>query len=331
MITLIILATLVALFLFLLVNQFSGNSTTGSTVGGNRSGSSAVGNQPSGTSTGNTVGGNRSGISAVVNRVAPLSNPQPKINPIFKTIGDNFQTFEQLQEAIKEAGLESSNIVIGIDFTKSNTWTGKNTFNNLCLHTLLPDRLNPYQTVINILGRTLSVFDDDNMIPVYGFGDSVTTDKRVFPLQHDPCHGFEEVLSAYSQIVPHIKLSGPTSFAPLIYETIKIVRKTKAYHILIIIADGQVTNEKETIDAIVACSQFPISIILVGVGDGPWETMQDFDDKIPQRQFDNFQFVPFHQTMMKHMGNEILFARDVLMEIPDQFKIIKSLSLLSFT
>jgi len=305
------------LFLFLLVNQFSGSSVGGNSSGGNRSGTS--------------VGGNSSGGSAVANRVA-LPNPQPKIiNPVFKAIGDNFQTFQQLQEAIREAGLENSNIVIGIDFTKSNTWTGKNTFNNQCLHTLLPDRLNPYQTVISILGRTLSVFDDDNMVPVYGFGDSVTTDKRVFPLQPDPCHGFEEVLNAYSQIVPHLKLSGPTSFAPLIYETIKIVRKTKSYHILVIIADGQVTNEKETIDAIVACSQFPISIIMVGVGDGPWDTMKEFDDKLPQRQFDNFQFVPFHQTMTKHIGNEILFARDALMEIPDQFKIIKSLSLLSIT
>jgi len=112
--------------------------------------------------------------------------------------------------------------------------------------------LNPYQTVISVLGRTLAVFDDDNLIPAFGFGDSATGDKRVFPLQSTPCQGFQQVLDSYSQIVPRIKLSGPTSFAPLIYETIKIVRQTKSYHILIIIADGQVTNEKENIDAIVA-------------------------------------------------------------------------------
>jgi len=256
----------------------------------------------------------------------------PKIiNPIFKTIGDNFQSFEQLQQAIRDAGLENSNIIIGVDFTKSNTWTGEKTFNGRCLHDILPDVLNPYQTVISVLGRTLSVFDDDNLIPAFGFGDSATGDKRVFPLQSTPCQGFQQVLDSYSQIVPRIKLSGPTSFAPLIYETIKIVRQTKSYHILIIIADGQVTNEKENIDAIVACSQFPISIIMIGVGDGPWDTMRDFDDKLPQRQFDNFQFVPFHETMTKHQGNEILFARDVLMEIPDQYKIIKSLNMLAYT
>lgn len=257
-------------------------------------------------------------------------------------IADNFNSLDQVISALRDAGLESSNLILGIDFTKSNEWTGKYSFNRKSLHAIT-NTPNPYEQAISIIGRTLSPFDEDNLIPCLGFGDASTHDQYVFSFYPDnrSCHGFEEVLARYREIVPHLKLAGPTSFAPIIDAAIDIVENSNGqYHVLVIIADGQVTRssdvppgrfspqEQATINSIVAASHYPLSIILVGVGDGPWEEMQQFDDNIPHRAFDNFQFVNFTKIMSENTDmekKETAFALAALMEIPFQYKACQSL------
>jgi hypothetical protein len=60
---------------------------------------------------------------------------------------------------------------------------------------------------------------------------------------------------------------------------------------LLIIADGLVTSERETIEAIVEASKYPLSIVMIGVGDGPFDLMKEFDDNLPQRRFDNVSLI----------------------------------------
>ncbi|KAG6768857.1 hypothetical protein POTOM_024469 [Populus tomentosa] len=269
------------------------------------------------------------------------SKPQSR----YSRIGDDYHSLEQVTRALAQAGLESSNLIVGIDFTKSNEWTGARSFHRKSLHHL-GDSMNPYEQAISIIGRTLSAFDEDNLIPCFGFGDATTHDQKVFSFYPDDqlCNGFEEVLSRYREIVPRVNLAGPTSFAPIIETAIEIVDSSGGqYHVLLIIADGQVTRsvgtvngqlssqEQNTIYAIVKASNYPLSIVLVGVGDGPWDMMHIFDDNIPSRAFDNFQFVNFTEIMSKNIPmskKETEFALDALMEIPSQYKATIDLQLL---
>ncbi|RWR97013.1 14-3-3 protein [Cinnamomum micranthum f. kanehirae] len=242
-------------------------------------------------------------------------------------IADNYNSLDQVTEALAQAGLESSNLILGIDFTKSNEWTGAKSFNRRSLHHI-GDFPNPYEHAISIIGKTLSAFDEDNLIPCFGFGDASTQDQDVFSFYPDErqCCGFEEVLKRYREIVPHLRLAGPTSFAPIVEMAMTIVtRSVDTEH-------GHLSpQEQNTVDAIVRASDYPLSIILVGVGDEPWDIMREFDDNFPSRAFDNFQFVNFTEIMSKNMPpsrKETHFALSALMEIPSQYKATLELNLL---
>lgn len=49
-------------------------------------------------------------------------------------------------------------------------YIGARSFNRRSLHHI-SDVLNPYEQAISIIGKTLAAFDEDNLIPCFGFGD----------------------------------------------------------------------------------------------------------------------------------------------------------------
>ena len=49
---------------------------------------------------------------------------------------------------------------------------GARSFHRRSLHHI-GDEQNPYEQAISIIGKTLSTFDEDNLIPCFGFGDGI--------------------------------------------------------------------------------------------------------------------------------------------------------------
>lgn len=184
---------------------------------------------------------------------------------------------------------------------------------------------------LSLIARTLEEFDDDHLIPAYGFGDHYTRGNAVFSFHsnNQPAEGLDGLVQKYRQIVPLVDLSGPTSFAPLINQAIRhVFHNGMQFHVLLILADGQISAScmQETQNAIVNAAKFPISIVMIGVGDGPWNAMQYFDDSLPAREWDNFQFVEFNKIMnnpalISEERKEASFALNALMELPEQYKI----------
>jgi len=213
-------------------------------------------------------------------------------------------------------GLKSSQLLIFVDCTKSNemckTFKSKSTGLPRSLHdTLDPGDPNPYQITIKILGKRLEQFDDDKLVPLYGFGDRITKEKYVFPYdQYDkarelektpekvkdlicnPSCGVDAVLDLYLSVhgrtcdckagpfskeeIVHvesctrIKLQGGTSFAPAIRKAVELVKEKREFTLCLIIADGCVSPNclLDSEQAVLEASEYPISIVTIGVGDG---------------------------------------------------------------
>ncbi|NWZ73625.1 CPNE1 protein, partial [Acrocephalus arundinaceus] len=81
------------------------------------------------------------------------------------------------------------------------------------------------------------------------------------------------IVDAYQQILPQIRLYGPTSFSPIInhmarFAAHSLQQGTAAqYFTLLIIIDGEITDLDQTRQVIVNASKLPMSVIILGVGE----------------------------------------------------------------
>lgn len=193
-------------------------------------------------------------------------------------------------------------------------------FEGLDLHDL--KTLNPYERVMDLVGREVArALDRDAQFPVLAFGDAGSVDHKAGCVHLGDAEGFDSVRPLYRSFVadPRVRKSGPTSFAGVINYTIDRAIKTRRFHTLMIITDGQIndsvdvrdtstgrfTRQSPTMVSLIQASQYPIEVIVIGVGDGPWGSMERLDDEVKDvaktmglsYRVDCCQFVPFTRYM----------------------------------
>ena len=239
-------------------------------------------------------------------------------------ISKNYTFLDYIKSGIQIA------LSIGIDFTGSNG----HPLDEGSLHSLKEGNPNDYVKAIISCGNIVAYYDYDQLFPVYGFGAMInSTNKReasmCFNLNFEDnpdIHTIDNVLKIYYDCIKKDKLtfSGPTEFAPLIKTVISRINTKNLfeYHILMILTDGVIDDLQQMIDALVEASFFPLSVIIIGIGNADFQKMEILDgDEVPlvsstgkKRMRDLVQFVPFS----KYQNDAKKLSMEVLAEIPRQ-------------
>ena len=218
------------------------------------------------------------------------------------------------------------NLASSIDFTGSNG----DPRNPTSLHFMNPQAPNEYMHGVMAVGEILTNYVTDKRFGCYGFGGRLPDGNvsHYFPLSLDPrapdVGSVQEILNLYAATLLRVGLSGPTNFAPTINAAVVSARQRRhTYSILLILTDGDITDMMDTVDAIVAADDAPLSIVIVGIGAHDFMGMQqlDADDRAlvsttgRTSRRDTVQFVPFR----KFAACQPMLAAEVLKEIPQQF------------
>ncbi|KVH92235.1 C2 calcium-dependent membrane targeting [Cynara cardunculus var. scolymus] len=200
------------------------------------------------------------------------------------------------------------NFMVAVDFTASNGDPQKPD----SLHYIDPSGcFNAYQQAIMEVGEVIQFYDSDKRFPAWGFGGRMYNGpvSHCFNLNGDAgsfeVEGVQGIMAAYQSALHTVSLHGPTLFGQIVNQAAEIAAQSLS----------QNSNK---------ASDLPLSILIVGVGNADFKTMEILDGDNGQRlesstgrvaTRDNVQFVPMRDV---HRG-EISMVQGLLEELPGQF------------
>ena len=213
-------------------------------------------------------------------------------------------------------------VLIAVDYTSSNLpHTNPNSY-----HYISQSTTNPYESSIINVARVTDAYNKHKSIELYGFGGIPKGETQIshcFKLGN--AKDTKEVLDLYRNSLNEVTLGRPTNLNDIINKAQELCRieiDCMAYYIVLIITDGDIHDFPCTSTSIVYSCQYPISFIIIGIGNSDFrnmirldsdnEPLKDREGRIAER--DIVQFVPFNQ----YRENPGLLASKVLEEVPDQ-------------
>lgn len=170
----------------------------------------------------------------------------------------------------------SISAMVAIDFTGSNGDPKQ----PHSLHYLAGN--NQYRNGIASIVPIIDQYDADGKYPVFGYGLAINGNTSHCKVLTEEASYSDGVIMAYENTLHSngFDLSGPTYFSPVIRECVNRVKNTKdkTYTVLVIFTDGAINDMDETIKAVVEASYLPMSIIVIGVGNGDFGAMNRLDN-----------------------------------------------------
>jgi len=230
-----------------------------------------------------------------------------------------------------------------IDFTESNG--SKDSPNSLHYNNSNYDinnyfSLNEYEKAILSIGKVFEHYNFNKDLKIYGYGgkffnkDIVEYDCALTGDNNNPSVlGVSGILDAYHKALQTVELgkSNIENFAPLIKKVSLEARKTlpplnsnktlPKYYVLTVITNGCISDIEKIKEMIIDADDVPLSIVIVGVGNGDFIKMKELDGDNNVLKYNNMiskrdiiQFVP----ISKFIDNPDLLAAETLKEIPNQ-------------
>ena len=161
-----------------------------------------------------------------------------------------------------------------------------------------PKDLNEYLIIMQLVYMAVNKILNVEHVHLFTFGGKDEDDNSCTLWSNT---GINEAIQSYHKAVSDTgNFGNKTSFASCAYASSHVSATTKRPVISIIMTDGMVSPEckYDTKMSFSFASNYPIEFVIIGIGDGDgmngFRDMQDLDDTVSNKHFDNIQFVEYN-------------------------------------